>query len=159
MGLKRMKGVNCFAGGIGFLRQKEIFFFAVLFFIVSCSRGFEAVNYGHDQCAHCRMTIMDKRFAAELLTGKGKAIKFDDISCLKKYLTANSFIDNKSKYFVADYKNPEGEFLDAGSAVYLHHESLKSPMNGNYAAFKSEEEARSLKDSLGIPGLNFEGLE
>ena len=100
---------------------------------------------------------MDKRYAAELLTKKGKTYKFDDISCLRKYIKDDNS-ESDLTVFVADYNNPDSKFLDARQSVYLHSELFKSPMNGNFAAFAKEENARPLKDSLHTELLKWENL-
>lgn len=115
--------------------------------LVSCKQEFEPVDYGHDACMHCRMTIIDKRFAAEILTSKGRAYKFDDMGCLLKYMSENNLQNSDSRIFIANYNNPSASFLDAYTAFYIHNEALKTPMNGNYAAFSNE------KDAI-IPGDN-----
>ena len=48
-----------------------------LFLAVSCSPEAQPINYGSDQCDFCRMTIVDKAHAAEVVTKKGRAYKFD----------------------------------------------------------------------------------
>lgn len=104
-------------------------------FLFGCKQGFEPVDYGHDVCTNCKMTIMDRRFAAEIVTGKGKTIKFDDIACLIKYKVSAGISDKNIQAFVSDYNHPGQSFLDAKLAVYLHSDIYKSPMNGNCAAF------------------------
>jgi copper chaperone NosL len=126
----------------------SILFLFTSLFLSSCTGGFEPIVYGHEACSYCKMTIMDKRYAAEVLTKKGKTYKFDDISCLKKYIAEEKLPESAIAVFVADYKNPGSQFLDAREVVYLHNEIFKSPMNGNFAAFSKAENARPLEDSL-----------
>ncbi|QKJ32972.1 nitrous oxide reductase accessory protein NosL [Mucilaginibacter mali] len=106
-----------------------------------CKPGFEPVNYGHDNCTHCRMTIVDKRFTAELLTSKGRAYKFDDFGCLLNYLKEEHVNDPGMKIYVADFDHPGGQFLDARQAVFIRNEKLHSPMNGNLAAYMNKTAA------------------
>ena len=124
----------------------------------ACKQEFEPVNYGHDICVHCKMTILDKRFAAEIVTTKGKVYKFDDIGCLLKYTSEQDARDSDGIIFVADYANPDNHFINARQAIYLHSEIFKTPMNGNYAAFPTVENTRQLKDSLHIEPLKWENL-
>jgi copper chaperone NosL len=124
----------------------------------SCKAEFDPVDYGHDACTHCKMTIVDKRYAAEILTAKGKAYKFDDITCLRKYMAENKMSREGLVIFVADYSHPGDKFLDAEDGVYLHSDIFKSPMNGCYAAFEKVENAWSLKDSLNTDVLKWENL-
>lgn len=124
----------------------------------ACQQEFEPIDYGHDACAHCKMTIIDKRFAAEIVTEKGKAYKFDDLACLLKYTEEEHFNSTGTILFVSDYTNPDHSFLDAHQAVYLHSGIFKSPMNGNFAAFASSKEATPFKDSLQNDLLKLEDL-
>jgi copper chaperone NosL len=101
----------------------------------ACKQGFQPVKYGYDACTHCKMTVMDKRFAAEIVTKKGRAYVFDDMACLLSYMKAAENGRDIAGVFVSNYNNPEGKFLDAYQAVYFRGEAFKSPMNGNYAAF------------------------
>lgn len=111
--------------------------------LFGCSADFEAINYGKDPCEHCKMTILDKRFACELLTEKGKPYKFDDLGCMLQYLKQNTDAGKNARLFIADYAATNGRFLDAYKAWYIHSESLHTPMNGNYAAFESDAAAKA----------------
>ena len=133
-------------------------FLSILFFLCSCNVAFDPISYGHDACTHCKMTIIDKRYAAEILTKKGKAYKFDDIACLINYIKENSLPESELTVYVADYNNPDSKFLDAHQVVYLHNEIFKSPMNGSIAAFAKAANARPLQDSLHTNLLKWENL-
>lgn len=41
--------------------------------------------FPEDECAHCRMSVSDPKFASEIVTQKGEVFKFDDLSCLDKF--------------------------------------------------------------------------
>jgi NosL. len=135
--------------------MKKILF--VIVFLFGCRRSFEPINYGKDACAHCKMTIMDKRFAAELVDGKGKTFKFDDIICMREFVEATSMSPN-TLYFVNDYQREKAAVLDASKAVFLKHEMFKSPMSGNHAAFATAADAQHLKDSLQLPLITWKTL-
>jgi hypothetical protein len=51
-----------------------------------CDSGPQPINFGKDSCAECNMTIVDKRFGAEFVTGKGKVFKFDDVNCMVEFI-------------------------------------------------------------------------
>jgi copper chaperone NosL len=135
--------------------MKKILFAIV--FLFGCKRSFEPINYGQDACAHCKMTILDKRFAAELIDEKGKVFKFDDIVCMREFLDAGPPSPH-TLYFVNDYHGEKAAVLDASKAVFLKHEMFKSPMNGNYAAFAVPEDAQHLKDSLQLSLITWKNL-
>ena len=122
--------------------------YASLLVFASCKREFEPIEYGKDACANCKMTIVDTRYAAEMLTMKGKAYKFDDVICMKLYADYNPEQSKNAQYFVSSYTNHQSEFTDATKAVYLYSTYFASPMSGNYAAFPNANAARHLKDSL-----------
>ena len=48
---------------------------AILF--VGCTPGPEPFVFGEDQCAHCRMTIMDRAFATQVVATTGRTYKLD----------------------------------------------------------------------------------
>jgi copper chaperone NosL len=141
------------------MRTKFAFFMLYIIMLSACRNSFEPIDYGHDACAYCKMTIIDKRFTAEILTSKGKAYKFDDISCLRKYIKEENLPESGLTIFVADYNNPDNKFLDAMRATFLHNEAFKSPMNGCMAAFANEAAAHPLIDSLNILSLKWENLK
>jgi copper chaperone NosL len=105
------------------------------------------------------MTIVDTRFAAEIVTPKGKAYKFDDVVCLKQFATESEKNEEGTKYFVADYTNDKDKFLEATKAIYLKSEFFKSPMNGNSAAFSTQEIAKHLADSLNLQPISWNNLK
>lgn len=116
-----------------------------IFGLYSCKPAFQPIDYGKDGCAHCKMTIMDKKFAAEMVDKKGKAFKFDDIKCMKDFISGQSLNDDGLMLFVADYKHPDSAFIDAQTAWLLKAPQFKSPMGGDMAAFINEAEANQMQ--------------
>lgn len=130
-----------------------------IFLFQSCKRCFEPIDYGKEACAHCKMTIVDKRYAAEMVDEKCKVFKFDDIACMKQYLQEHNLKVSDYMFLVANYNEPGGDFLDAQKAVILHSVFFKTPMNGQCGAFISEKDALSLKDSLNAEIVSWEKLQ
>jgi copper chaperone NosL len=112
----------------------------------ACSRAPEPIKYGKDACTHCKMTIMDKRFAAEIITAKGKIFKFDAAECMAGFLKEKPEIEanEKSIFLVSDFNHP-GQFIDARKSFFLNDKSLSSPMGGNLAAFLSPDFAQAFQ--------------
>jgi len=105
----------------------------------ACSIEPEPLIYGKDQCHSCKMTLIDKKFGAELVTTKGKVYKFDDINCLFNFYNEGSV--NKEDFrlkLVVDFSRPE-KLIDAEKAVYLKSGEIKSPMASQVAAFETTQ--------------------
>jgi copper chaperone NosL len=113
----------------------------------SCSsKNPEPLALNKDQCESCKMTYADIRFGAECITTKGKVYKFDDLSCMKAFSSSNNtmVID---RWYINDY-NGNNVLIDATKAWYVLHETIKSPMNGNTAAFAQQHEAEKFAASF-----------
>lgn len=107
--------------------------------IISCGNVQpEPVKLNADNCQHCKMTIADLKFAAELITDKGRIYKFDDLKCMQMYQSENAL--NNAQFFVADYSKPEN-FVKVEDAFFVSGGDVLSPMNGNVAAFSSKADA------------------
>ena len=86
------------------------------------------------------MTISDIKFAAELVTNKGRSYKFDDIACMMKYIYENKEKTTGSQFYVSNYIGTH-ELMITKNASYIKEETLKSPMGGNTAAFSNNDSA------------------
>lgn len=117
---------------------------SLAFLITSCSTGVEPISYGKDGCHFCKMTIMDKKFGCELVTSKGKVYKFDDVHCMAKFYKANLSNEQNYAHIAVNDFNTEGVMIDAQNSFFLKSESFKSPMRGDIAAFKSENDAKTI---------------
>lgn len=129
----------------------ELLFVTLVVLIFSGCAGYspEEIHYGSDQCDYCKMTIADKSFGSELITQKGKVLKYDSIECLA---AADIVFANKSQgahsRWVTDFVQP-GQFLDAGKAWIIAAERQKSPMGVGLVAVSTEEAAKKLVDDVG----------
>lgn len=129
-------------------RRIGILLIGSTFMLGSCSKGPEPIVSGKDQCAFCKMTITDARFAGELVTEKGRIYKFDDVVCLHDYIEANnSTIGDSIQLYVTDFENPD-ILLHYKNAHYFSSEYLNSPMRGNVAAFSSEEACSEMMSNM-----------
>ena len=108
---------------------------------LSCSIDPVPLNWGQDQCDHCRMTIVDNKFGAEIVTKKGKIYKFDAVECMANFMKDGKIQQNEiSKCFVIDASNP-AQFIDAENATYLISENFPSPMGADLSAYGSRSDA------------------
>jgi len=85
------------------------------------------------------MPISDNRLGGEIVTQKGKVYKFDDAHCIKSFMQTPGFKNEKgyNVYFV-DFSGNH-VLIPAATAFYLKSSALKSPMNGNIAAFSNAD--------------------
>lgn len=131
-----------------FEKVTYLFLFYLLIFQYSCNNSHAPINYGKDECEHCRMMITDNKYGAEIVTGKGKVYKFDSVECLVGYgLEINIIGDNEQTFLVTNFSKPEN-LVDARSAFYIHNDNFRSPMGLNVSAFENESEMKEflLKD-------------
>lgn len=127
------------------------------FALASCSHQPEPIRYNKDNCAFCQMTIVDKRFGAELMNDKGRTFKFDDLSCLMRYKEENKSTSFKG-FYISDYLAPNN-LIELGSSFVIEGPSVASPMGGNMAAFSNRDsaEAYGLKLQAELKPLNLLG--
>ncbi len=122
--------------------------------LVSCkNEGPQKINFGKDQCEFCKMTIADTKYGTELVTEKGRAYKFDDISCMKKYEEQNAEKIGKAKLFVPDFTT--SELFPIEQATLISGGELTSPMGGNTATFKDKTQALQQAEKLGASQSNY----
>ncbi|XOV91258.1 MAG: nitrous oxide reductase accessory protein NosL [Bacteroidota bacterium] len=123
----------------------------------SCEAKPQPINYGEDACDFCRMTIVDQQHAAQLVTRKGRAYKYDAIECMINDL--KRWDSQEIKYYlVADFKNP-GVLTDATNAKYLISEAIPSPMGASLSAFAEESSRKKTFDSVGGQMLQWTQLQ
>lgn len=129
---------------------------SVVILLSSCDNSPQPINYGEDVCDFCRMTIVDQQHAAQLVTRKGRAYKYDAIECmindLKRWESGEL-----EHYLVSDFKNP-GVLTDAKEASYLISEDIPSPMGANLSAFADEASLKKTFDSVGGQMLQWSQL-
>lgn len=139
--------------------KTNIILFTVLFIsAIACSNEPEPINFGTDQCDHCRMKIMDKKYGAELITKKGKIFKFDAAECMVNYLSENKINSSDIDRFLVIAVNEPGNFTDALNAVYLVSPKFKSPMGENISAFSKQNDADKFLTEFGGELMNWEGI-
>lgn len=106
------------------------------------------IVYGSDACHYCDMTIVDKQFASQLVTSKGRTYKYDAIECMV-HSSQEQFAGVDMAYMlIADFDEP-GTLIDAQSATYLVSENLPSPMAAYLSGYKTKAHAQSRLDEFG----------
>ena len=124
--------------------------------LTACSTKPQPINYGHDACSFCQMTIVDRQHAAQIVTVKGRSYKYDAIECM-----LNEYRDWSrpavATFLVADYANP-GVLRDATESFYLISEKIPSPMGEFLTAFSSAKVRASHSDEK-AEELDWEALK
>ena len=128
-------------------RTTIILLLTIMMSIVACTVEPKKINYGEDACHYCSMTIVDRQHAAEIVTKKGKAFKFDATECMIRHIQE---IDSSTiaLYLTSDYLNPES-LIDAKTASYIISEQIPSPMGAFLSATKLKEGAEQLRMDKG----------
>lgn len=107
-----------------------------LAFATSCSVQPQPIRYGKDACHHCKMTLMDNKFGAELVSTKGKVFIFDDVNCFVGFIKKGTLSKNEvAHYLVTDFASP-GTLVNAQTATYVWSEEINTPMASNIVGFK-----------------------
>ncbi len=120
-----------------------------LIFLIACSKDISPLEYGKDQCDHCRMTLTDRKYGAEIITKKGKTIKFDAVECMLNYLKEKKIHGTEiEKYLVINLTDP-GVLIDAAKASYLISLELRSPMGENISSFADKDSADKYQNDFG----------
>ena len=122
---------------------------ALFAFIIiwGCQISPQKIDYGMDSCHFCRMTIVDKQHAAEVVTKKGKIYKFDATECMVNFI--EDFNTSEIQLFLCnDFSNAE-ELIDATKATFLISENIPSPMGAYLSAFEEQDQAVSFQQDKG----------
>lgn len=111
----------------------------------ACTRGPQPIAFDSDTCDYCRMQISDPRFGAELVTRKGKVLKFDSVECLVDYYRQARAASDVASLWVIDITHP-GKLIPAESARYLKLRPGMSPMGRALAAAAPDVDAGRLRE-------------
>ena len=126
---------------------KNVLLLPLLLTVVGCNVKPQPIDYGNDGCYFCKMTIVDKIHAAEIVTKKGKVYKFDATECMVNF--SKEFDTNEiALYLSNDYMRPE-VLTDATQATFLISENVPSPMGANLSAFSNQSDAEKVQSDKG----------
>jgi len=112
----------------------------LLALLSSCQIAPKPIEFGFDACHFCKMTIVDNRHAAELVTEKGKVYVFDAIECMLMALQQNDEGKAAALRLVCTMDDP-GQLTSAENCTYLISNALPSPMGAFLSAFTNPQEA------------------
>jgi len=135
--ITRMKGIP------------SLLLIAISWWLAGCSSEPEPLEFGIDACYTCKMTLVDRRFGAELVTKKGKVYKFDDMNCMLGFYHSGWEEPGDFVHRLAVDFETQGSLLGVEEAFYIKAESIRSPMASQIAAFESYERAMAYKRANG----------
>lgn len=122
----------------------------------SVPTGDPVIRYGKENCARCRMTISDVRFAAAWRDLAGKEAHFDDIGCMVFLKDERNPVAG-TRFWVHD--NATEAWLDAATAAYAISAGIRSPMSYGVAASATAEGAQQIvRDSTQSKVAQWEAL-
>lgn len=125
--------------------MKYLVLILIVFLLAACNTEPVPIEFGNDMCYTCKMTLMDSKFGAEIVTKKGKVYKFDDVNCMLGFYHSDFEEQSNAKHIlVINFAKPT-EFIDATNAWYLKSDSIRSPMASGIAAFATDEEYSPFK--------------
>lgn len=124
------------------------------FSVMSCGDfKVEPIKLNADNCDFCKMSIADGKYAAEVITQKGRVYKFDDIGCMANYCKENA--NTKiGAYYVGDFSQ-DNNLIPAETAFFLSGGMIKSPMHGGIIAFSNEKDAQEFGTKLNAKPINW----
>jgi len=120
--------------------------FAIIFLMtvqmIACQPEKAPIDYGLDKCHFCKMTIVDKRFGAELVTSKGKVYKFDATECLIHFISTKEVPVREMALLLTNTFDQPGDLIKVEQCSFLQCENMPSPMGAFINPFLSEDRAR-----------------
>ena len=121
--------------------------YLLLFLLVGCRAKPQPIAYGEDACHFCKMTIVDKVHAAEVVTQKGKVYKFDATECMINF--RKDFETESIALYLSNNFTQAEELIDATEATFLISENVPSPMGAFLSAFKNKTDAEGILQEKG----------
>ena len=93
------------------LKASFLLFLPFLVSFASCGQTAPQIDYGKAECAHCRMNVVDQRFAAALVTQAGRQYVFDGPECMVPFVAKGTVAEAQvASWYVCDHAHP-GRFL------------------------------------------------
>ncbi|RDI95197.1 nitrous oxidase accessory protein nosl [Meiothermus sp. QL-1] len=97
------------------------------------------LRVGVDACPYCNMTILDARYAAQMVTSTGRVYNYDDVGCLLDHVLGyGGPRATPRELYVADFaasSRKEARFIPVNQALFLYNERIRTPMGVGLLAF------------------------
>jgi len=120
--------------------------------------GPATLEVGRQPCDHCRMTVSDARFAAQLAAPGEEPRFFDDLGCLVAYLRDHPDPPAGAVAYVADHRT--SRWVRAVAAVYTRVDTLATPMSSHLIAHEdaaSRNADPAARDGVTVPAAELFG--
>ena len=127
-----------------------------LLVLVGCNPKAVPMDYGHEGCHFCSMTIVDAQHASQIVTKKGKVFKFDAVECMVNF--RKTIEAEEVAMFLSNHYTTPVELIDATKASFLISENIPSPMGAFLTAFENGEQAQAQQAISGGEIYDWEGL-
>ncbi len=115
------------------MRTIVVFLMCSLFIAIQgCSRQPEPITFGTDQCVYCKMIISNPQYGAEMITQKGRILKYDAIECLINHIEEGA--PEYSTLLAIAYDEPE-VLHPVNILFFAVSPRYRSPMGANLAGF------------------------
>ncbi len=101
---------------------------------------------GVEVCDHCHMTMVERRFSAELVSTTGRVTPFDDVGCLAMGVIAADS-NRIHSLWVADFLEPDS-LVPVDRMVFIRTDSIRTPMHYGIVAVRPGPAADSLVHAL-----------
>lgn len=108
--------------------------------LLSCDIKPEPLTMGKDACYTCKMTLMDDKFGAEIVTKKGKIYKFDDLNCMVNFNNSGYEPEENIEHRLVVNFTKTDKLIDATNSFYYQSAKINSPMGSHVAAFENKED-------------------
>ena len=133
------------------IRPNSAFCILHFAFLGACAGGAPSpasLDVKNDTCAHCRMAVSDRRFAAQIVAPGEEALFFDDLGCLREYLSASGpTVPDEAVVYVADHRT--AEWVDARQAVFTRRANLATPMASGLMAHRDTSSLKEDREAQG----------
>lgn len=139
------------------MKITSLLFSIIVLAVAACRPTPKTIQYGFDVCHFCKMTIVDKQHAAELVTDKGKVYLFDAIECMVQFIEVQPDLQFAFE-LVNDYEQPE-KLIDARQSTFLICREIPSPMGAYLSAFSGKEKAEQIMRQKGGEIYTYENLK
>ena len=110
-------------------RRSALGLLAAALSAVACKQSDAATEpvWGKEPCAHCKMLVSDKRYAAQVIDESGEHRWFDDIGCMVLWMDAR-----KPPSHSWARESTSGTWVDARTAKYV--QGARTPMDFGFEA-------------------------